>query len=125
VYITQPLANKSKLQEVFFMVIKLARSEFEAIRQCVINAQTPQLTDGFNAVFTGKVPEIHVLTYDNCKELDVDPDLAIDIINVIAKHSQSTGKTVVGFVKAAPATMLAGLGIFKDLKALINRRRGK
>ncbi|MCM1213979.1 MAG: hypothetical protein NC548_05615 [Lachnospiraceae bacterium] len=107
------------------MVIKLSRAEFAALRQCVIDAQAEPITNGFNAIFSGKIPEITVTTVDTHKELDIDPELAIEIIEVISKHSQSTGKTVMGFVRAAPTTVLTGLGIFKDLKTLINRRRSK
>lgn len=107
------------------MKIILTKDEFMAIRQCVVDADTPAVTEGFNSLFTNAIPEIKVDTVDNTKVLMVDEDLVIDLVGVTDKHSKASGKKVLGFIRSTPSALLSLLPFATDLKKKIAERRNK
>ena len=107
------------------MKIILTKDEFMAIRQCVVDADTPAVTEGFNSLFTNAIPEIKVDTVDNTKVLMVDEDLVIDLVGVTDKHSKASGKKVLGFIRSTHSALLSLLPFATDLKKKITERRNR
>ena len=105
------------------MKIILTKEEFLAIRQCVVDADTPAVTNGFNSLFTNGIPEIQVDTVDNTKVLTVDEGLVIDLVGITDTHSKASGKKVLGFIRSTPSTLMSLLPFANDIKKKIMERR--